>query len=152
MDIDTITIIHVCMKKMLSHHVKMYMQRHVKKRSTIRGKWICDIFDRNDELSNQSDTLASELGRSEGQGSWDSEEAEVDQESFDSEATTPDSQETLNDTEPDNPEEYQAAKDDEEEEPAVDDTEEQEDDEQKNTPQDNIRRVLSYSDYFSSND
>lgn len=51
MDIDTITIIHVCMKKMLSHHVKMYMQRHVKKRSTIRGKWICDIFDRNDELS-----------------------------------------------------------------------------------------------------
>jgi hypothetical protein len=112
-----------------------------------------DIILENDELSNQSDTLASELGRSEGQGSWDSEEAEVDQESFDSEATTPDSQETLNDTEPDNPEEYQAAKDDEEEEePAVDDTEEQEDDEQKNTPQDNIRRVLSYSDYFSSND
>jgi hypothetical protein len=110
-----------------------------------------DIILENDELSNSDNTLTSEFGRNEGQGSWDDEEAEVDQESFDSEATTPDSTETLNDTEPDNPEEYQAAKD-EEEENAEDDSEEQEDDEQKNTPQDNIRRVLSYSDYFSSND
>ena len=105
----------------------------------------------NDELANSDNNLTSEFGRNEGQGSWDSEEAENDQESFDTESTTPDSPETLNDTEPDSPEEYQAAKDDEEEN-VEDDTEEQEDDEQKNTPQDSVRRVLSYSDYFSSND
>ena len=110
-----------------------------------------DIVLENDELSNSDNNLTSEFGRNEGQGSWDSEEAENDQESFDTESTTPDSPETLNDTEPDSPEEYQAAKDDEEEN-VEDDTEEQEDDEQKNTPQDSVRRVLSYSDYFSSND
>ena len=110
----------------------------------------------NDELANSDNNLTSEFGRNEGQGSWDSEEAENDQETFDTESTTPDSPETLNDTEPDSPEEYQAAKDDEEENAEEnaedDDTEEQEDDEQKNTPQDSVRRVLSYSDYFSSND
>jgi hypothetical protein len=102
----------------------------------------------NDELSNPSDILTTEFGRSEGQGSWDSEEAEVDPESSDAEATTHESPETLNDVEPDYPEEYQAAKDDEESDETEDELED--DEEQKNTPQENIRRVLSYSDYFSS--
>ena len=41
-----------------------------------------DIVLENDELANSDNNLTSEFGRNEGQGSWDSEEAENDQVKF----------------------------------------------------------------------
>jgi len=113
----------------------------------------------NDEFATHSDSLNQEEGRSEGSASWDNEELPDDTEEFDTECND-DTEETLVDSEPDYPEEYNDPQDQKEiESDDTDDTDEDSDDEdsddnedteQKNTPIENPNRVLKYSEYFSS--
>lgn len=86
-----------------------------------------------DEISTDSSQLNPEIGREEGQGSWDQLEIEQEEEGS-SEIET--GQETGEETEPETTEE---------------DTEEaeEEESEQKNTLQGEPNRVLSFKDFFN---
>jgi hypothetical protein len=115
----------------------------------------------NDEFATHSDSLNQEEGRSEGSASWDNEELPDNAEEFDTEGND-DTEETLVDSEPDYPEEYNDPQDQEEiesddtdddsndEDSDDEDSDDNEDTEQKNTPIENPSRVLKYSEYFSS--
>jgi len=115
----------------------------------------------NDEFATHSDSLNQEEGRSEGSASWDNEELPDNTEEFDTEGND-DTEETLVDSEPDYPEEYNDPQDQEEiesddtdddsndEDSDDEDSDDNEDTEQKNTPIENPSRVLKYSEYFSS--
>ena len=88
-----------------------------------------------DEISTDASQLNQEIGREEGQGSWDQFEIEPEEDSnteIEAETTT-DVQDT-------------------QEEPAtvgINEPEEEEETEQKNTLQDEPNRVLSFKDFFN---
>lgn len=90
-----------------------------------------------DEISTDSSQLNQEIGREEGQGSWDQLEIEQEEEG-NSEI------EAGQETEESEPE--STGDDTPEEEP-----EEEEETEQKNTLQGEPNRVLSFKDFFSGN-
>jgi hypothetical protein len=86
-----------------------------------------------DEISNDASQLNPEIGREEGQGSWD--QLEIEQEE-DANSEIEAGQETVEEIEP------ETAEDDAEEA-------EQEETEQKNTLQGEPNRVLSFKDFFN---
>jgi hypothetical protein len=93
----------------------------------------------NEELETSQNSLSSEFERSEGEGSWNGSSDEIvnNQESDGAESVD-------TETHLDDPELQQDQEDLESPEKS-----DESDDEQKNTPQEGIRRVLTYSEYIS---
>lgn len=105
----------------------------------------------NDELETPQNSLNSELERSEGEGTWNHQD-ETDQETTDFEAGVDvDTEETS--TEEESQSDIDDADQEETNQGEVEDQTEDvdSDEEQKNTQPEGIRRVLSYSEFLSSN-
>jgi hypothetical protein len=92
-----------------------------------------------DEISNDSSQLNSEIGREEGQGSWDQLEIEHEEDANSEIEAGQESEEEVEPTSTEN------ASEDEK------DPEEEEETEQKNTLHGEPNRVLSFKDFFNKN-
>ena len=100
----------------------------------------------NDELETSQNSLNSEFERSEGEGTWDNQE-ETNQETTEVDTNFGVDQDNQSDDLSQSDEGSEEHEETENQPETSDDSEE----EQKNTPPEGIRRVLSYSEFTSSN-
>ncbi len=97
-----------------------------------------------DEISPDTSQLNPEIGREEGQGSWDELEIEPEEDSTAEVEAGQEGPETPEDTGHDSPGELGVEGVD-----GIEDPEEEEETDQKNTLSDSSPRVLSFKDFFN---
>jgi hypothetical protein len=99
-----------------------------------------------DEISQETSQLNPEIGREEGQGSWDQFDTEPEESETPEIEAGQEAPEEPEDTGHDSPGELGVEGVD-----GIEDPEEEEEEDQKNTLSDSSPRVLSFKDFFSNN-